>query len=515
MNKIAVYSFMLIALVFWGCGEFLDEVSQDEIKPSTVTDLEQILLGDGYFNPSASGAGTFNMYDITDIFTDDIMCNGVATTKWRTIYREYDAKFLWDDNMFQLEGDGDDIQFWQNPYDGIGTCNVVLDYLDAMRGDDVSRENLRGEALVLRSWYYFHLVNLFGMPYNYGDPSVNPGVPLILSAEVKEDKPARNTVREVYEQIVNDMTLGRQLMLQNPKDRNFFRIRPIAAAAMLARVYLYMEEWDKAIAYADTVLSEQSALVNLNTLTPPTVVNVTFATAESVYDTQNPVEIIWGRQLGGCETYATDPGGNDGRIPYSVSDTLQNLVLAGKSLTDAIEGDWQGIRDVVDYRCLFYFSIAKDGRRPYLLAPNKNRRAGGGKLYQGIRTAEVYLIRAEAYAQKNLESPSGEFVQRALADLNYLRLHRIASNYYEELNITDPEELFMAVQKERRAELCGETNNRWFDLRRWGMPAIFHRLYENANETPTVTTIVPAQYALPIPEEALDRNASLVQNIRQ
>ena len=127
----------------------------------------------------------------------------------------------------------------------------------------------------------------------------------------------------------------------------------------------------------------------------------------------------------------------------------------------------------------------------------------------------MYLIRAEAYAQKNLESPSGEFVQRALADLNYLRLHRIASNYYEELNITDPEELFTAVQKERRTELCGETNNRWFDLRRWGMPAISHRLYENANETPTVTTIVPAQYALPIPEEALDRNASLVQNIRQ
>lgn len=128
MNKnIFKYCLLLFPLVLGSCGHFLEEVSQDEIKPSTVTDLEQLLLGDGYFNTEAQGsAGNFNAYCITDMFTDDIKCNGVSFTGLQYTYDAYDSQFSWKDEMFTLEGDGDNIQFWQLPYNGIGTCNVIL-----------------------------------------------------------------------------------------------------------------------------------------------------------------------------------------------------------------------------------------------------------------------------------------------------------------------------------------------------------------------------------------------------
>ena len=66
-------------------------------------------------------------------------------------------------------------------------CNVVLGYLDRVSGDIETKENMRGQALVLRGWYYFMLVNLFGQPYNVGNPEENLGVPLKLKMEVTDE----------------------------------------------------------------------------------------------------------------------------------------------------------------------------------------------------------------------------------------------------------------------------------------------------------------------------------------
>lgn len=53
-------------------------------------------------------------------------------------------------------------------------------------------------------------MNFFGMPYNYGNPGENLGVPLQLTSGVTEERLYRNTVQEVYDQILKDMTQGYQ-----------------------------------------------------------------------------------------------------------------------------------------------------------------------------------------------------------------------------------------------------------------------------------------------------------------
>lgn len=168
----------MFALLLTGCNDFMKETSQDEVRPSTVSDLEQILVGEAYLSD-------YNIYNITDIFTDNMECYGVQNEKMQEIFDGLKWRYTWDDDMFAKAGGGNLPIFWEVPYKGIGGCNVVLDHLDKMYGKTDLRENLRGEALVLRAWYYFQLVNLYGFPYNYGDPKQNLGVPLKLNSSVK------------------------------------------------------------------------------------------------------------------------------------------------------------------------------------------------------------------------------------------------------------------------------------------------------------------------------------------
>ena len=132
---------------------------------------------------------------------------------------------------------------------------------------------------------------------------------------------------------------------------------------------------------------------------------------------------------------------------------------------------------------------------------------------QGIRTAEVYLNRIEAYIHKAMEGESS-YLQLALDDLNNFRRHRYAEASYEDVTTTDAEELMDIYKLERRKELAGESNHRWFDIRRFG-ETFTHVAFAKEDEGEQTRVLQEAQYALPIPEIVLNRNNKLIQNVRQ
>jgi hypothetical protein len=127
----------------------------------------------------------------------------------------------------------------------------------------------------------------------------------------------------------------------------------------------------------------------------------------------------------------------------------------------------------------------------------------GGK---GMRVAEAYLNRAEAYIRYG----QAQDAQKALDDLNTLRRHRHADGYVD-LRLSDIPDLLTFCREERRRELSFE-EHRWFDLRRYGMPAIKHVFHGEATETPREITIPAERYVLPFSREVLDRNPNLVPN---
>ena len=134
----------------------------------------------------------------------------------------------------------------------------------------------------------------------------------------------------------------------------------------------------------------------------------------------------------------------------------------------------------------------------------------------GIRVAEMYVSRAEAYCRKYAESGRSEDAEKALEDLNKLRYNRFYEGYVDkELSeFANADELLDFCLRERRRELCGEGNHRWFDLKRQGMPEIKHVFVDNVTgEGQTYTlTKEDKRYLLPIPRKEIDRCPTLKQN---
>lgn len=475
-------------LLLTGCSDFLEEDSQGQVRPESVSDMEKILIGDGYFN--AADGWVFNKG--TDFLTDNYKCadEKKQNTSLKEVWRWF---FTWDPLMFNKAGGGENIQFWYAPYKRIKGCNVVLDYLDAMEGDHKKREYLRGEARALRGFYYLQLVNFFGMPFNSGDADKNLAVPLKLTSRVQDKGLGRNTVGEIYAQIETDLITGLASMEESGfTTRDEERLRPRSVRALLSRMYLYEERWDKVVQYANESLEEQSELLHLAEVDSATM----------VYDT---LEVLWKAPV---QTVAES---NMYMMPFIVSDEMVNLYQegAGEDSVYDIRGDYQGDRINA------YIELGKNNEEgeadPWAA---HFRKCAIFEVGGGIRVAEVYLNRAEACIRQYAEKGDVAMGQLGLEDLNTLRRARFHGKYVDKTmeDFGDAQALLDFCLRERRRELCGECNHRWFDLRRLGMPRIEHEFFnrgEKDNAQVFVLEEEDPRYVLPVPEKILENNTDL------
>ena len=497
--RTSIYLILFVWLVV-GCESFLEEKIQNEIHPKTVSDMEKLLEGEAYY--TSNEGHLFSR--VTDIFTDDIACNVVTKTyleeKQRDRYR-----FLWQENMFDDNGWGYDIAIWQVPYSRIKGCNVILEYMDQMDGDEVKQEHLRGEAYFLRGFYYFYLTNFFGFPYNYGNPAENPAVPLKLVSGVTDEKFERNSVAECYAQIEKDLLKGVELMRVNKERQSSqsFRVNYLTGYGMLSRMYLYMEDWDKAILYADSVLEVKSSLLRFEE-----------KKSSSIYTMAGNIETLW--VMGEKKVN----GSYGERCPYAISEDLVRLYTRDK--TDG-EVDWRDGGNGCNIAYLawgFKYAMGDEGDYLYYgyerYGVSKTGSGSGNTWYTGgIRIAELYLNRAEAYIRKYMEDGNQEYARQALSDFKTLRQSRFSASGFQEKNLEDFEgdqqALLDFCLRERRRELCGEGNHRWFDLKRIGMPEIKHVYMDddNGRGQEYVLEQGDARYVLPIPEEVRLQNPNL------
>ena len=516
----------LCVLFFCGCSDFLEESSQDEIRPATVDDMEQLLIGEVYMTDWDHEKFSEGY---TRLLTDDIQCYGISDEQYRSQLEGGRYAFSWAREMFDERGGGIDEFLWAQPYERIKGCNVVIEYLDKVTGDNKKRENLRGEAYVMRGYYYFMLVNFFGMPYNYGDPAKNPGVPLKLDMGVRDEYLSRNSVAEVYASVEKDLLKGISLLEANPIERNFNRAGYCMGKAVLSRMYLYMEDWDNALKYADEIIQERPALRNLLQCDLHA-----FPVYDGVYQRTSPEEIIWARPTPGTnQTWSY-------RTPYGLSEELLDC-MTKEFTTESLKvdstyvyfvPDWPSFggywdyeyenKDQGDLRQLAFLKssyIYENGVYTMFLDVIEK---DGLEANRGIRTAEVYLNRAEAYIHKYMETGQDDFRRKALEDLNYLRRHRFTSPYvlveesetYKHFDFMSADDLFEFYKEERRRELCEEGHHRWFDLRRYGMPRIEHIYFARPGETQRfVLEEKSSWYCLPIPEIIREANPKLEPNL--
>jgi len=504
------WSMLLLTLCMFGCSDFLKESSQDEIRPATTNDLEQLLLGEGYLRDDY-------IANYLDLLTDDVESNYSDDISQAGLLPAGAPIFTWQKDMYEKMAQNSTYgrDSWEKLYGKIKGCNVVLDALERVSGSEGEKLNLRGQALAMRAFYYFTLVNLYGQPYNaeHVDITKSPGVPLILESAVKDDFPPRASVAEVYEQVEKDLLEALPLIEQYGQGNYKMRVTDLFIHMLLSRMYLYMENWEKTVTHADYVIGHKPALINL-----ADQYSVDEWWGEVTLDKENgsvynisSIELIWGySNQNEYDIYFRSV--QQGESPaYAASASLKNLYVSGDLRTEFY---YQRYVIGIDFTTWQVISAPHFG----LKTPGSSAAHPG----KGMRVAEAYLNRAEAKIRLAQKNSDAQLEQEALDDLNYLRAHRFSAPYTEikaedvaswivvkEEGISD---LLQFCREERRRELSFE-DHRWFDLRRYGMPGIVHSL--SLSEGQATDYRLPAKgdrYVLPIAQIVLDRNPALVQN---
>jgi len=141
--------------------------------------------------------------------------------------------------------------FWSTIYTCILQTNSLIENIEALEnaGSTEDFSAYKGQALTARALMYYDLVRLYGKSYN--DDKTSFGVPNVTTVLQSTAQPLRATVEENYNQIVNDLTAAADLL---PKSKSDGFINYYANLAIQARVYLSMEEYDKALAAADEII---------------------------------------------------------------------------------------------------------------------------------------------------------------------------------------------------------------------------------------------------------------------
>ncbi len=245
MKKIYILMIACAALLA-GCDSYLDTLPDNR----TDIDSEQKVLklvGSAYITAPSLMAIEF-MSDNVDNYGE----NNPNTSRFA------DQCYSWSDIT---EGDNEAPEvLWEDAYSAIATANQVLIAIEELGGTTTSNlREAKAEALLCRAYAHFQLVNMFCKNYNKQTSQTDLGVPYMKQLEttigVYYD---RGTVAEVYTQIDKDL----QEALPMVGDAHFnaasavpkYHFNQRAAYAFACRFYLYYEQWEKAVEYANLCL---------------------------------------------------------------------------------------------------------------------------------------------------------------------------------------------------------------------------------------------------------------------
>jgi hypothetical protein len=366
-----------------------------------------------------------------------------------------------------------DLLFWTDMYAYIFRVNAAIEGISASSGITVPvKQQLIGEALFLRAFLYFYLVNF------YGD------VPLLLSTDVKINSIAARTEKaKVYEQIINDILDAKEKLREDYISSDITtatsdRARPnkAVATALLGRVYLYTQQWKLAEQEATKLISNTS-VYKLETFN-----NVFLKSSKEAIWQLQPVNFSYNTIDAQIFVLSGIPAGPNSFRPVYLNQYLYNAFEPGdsrkKNWVDSVTVD--GITYPYAYKYKVY--LPGEARTEYLMV---------------FRLGEQYLIRAEARAQQGNVTGSNS----ATADINTIR-NRAG---LPPTAATNQAAMLTAILQERQVELFTEWGHRWFDLQRMGkIDAIMNVV------TPTKGGIWSPYKALyPIPVSNIQLNPSL------
>ncbi|MDR2563865.1 MAG: RagB/SusD family nutrient uptake outer membrane protein, partial [Prevotellaceae bacterium] len=399
---------------------------------------------------------------VNGLYTQNLLANQVfyyATPFYLTVIADdaYHTSTSYDDLRYNTYGQTNTYTaiFWEYPYKAILIANDLIERLpDATVLSEEKKQEYIGEAKYFRAYSYFLLTTLFG------------DVPWVTSTRILETTHYPRTAKtEIVEHIKQDLK-DVETALKNSANTNI-KVTTWAASALLARTYLYNNEWEKAENKADSVIVNSGYILE---------------DLENVFLRSGKEAIFKTSSSGSWTTYID-------RVYYAQL-TVNNTYLR---LTD----DFLNAFEADDLRKTQWTTIVSGFWHPYKYRRTAATSAGAAEDFVSLRLAEQYLIRAEARAQQG-----GSKLADAIADLNLIRKRARGGVNADLPNSLTQAEILLEVEKERRREFFAEEAHRWWDLVRTG-------------RADAVLGAIPEKHwqsyraLLPVPTKELDKNPNL------
>ncbi|MEE4213989.1 MAG: RagB/SusD family nutrient uptake outer membrane protein [Bacteroidales bacterium] len=437
-----------------------------ELEPQQAVSMNQALVTAADFRAAITGCydglqnsssyGKFFIL-VTDVMSDDLKGNAVVNRA--ADWHSYAGSSSDRSNLAQ--------NIWENYYRIIDRANRILE-----ADTDLDIDDIKGQAYAFRALAYYDLVRIYGQHYTYTADASHMGVPIVTEVDPFQ-KPARNTVKEVYDQVIEDFTTALGLINDN---KNSFYFSQNVIKALLSRVYLYKEDWANAVAMANDVIGsgDYSLVPNADY---PTIFSSDHS-SESIFEVDmNPVDNLGGGSL--ASNYLAS-GYNEYLPTLDLYDTIT-------------DGD-------VRKETMFLEDLSIGGGDFGTLRVYKYTNELGYDNSPVIRLSEVYLTRAEA--NYHIGTPAA--ITAAQDDLTLIRQRGLPAAPAVTETGTD---LLDEILRERRIELCFEGHRLW-DLTRNKMGVYRRDHTSGVSEVPYPDD----RFVLAIGLQETEVNDNIIQN---
>lgn len=482
MKTINYIFLILVAGFTFACNDYLDIQPQSQGVAISNTSADSLLYKTAS-EVEAALAGTYGDFR-NEYFELDIFVNGDAQSDDAYAGADNPANFQIDE--YSIDATNTNVsRDWAYLYSTIGKANAVINNVDAVPDLASDRKlEIKGEAMFIRAYMYFQLVQL------WGDVPLQLTEVTTISVELLPELfpimfPPRAPQDEVFAQIISDLEFAASNVKTVQADKGYVTVG--AANALLAKVYATIQppQWDKVSQYCDAVINGGYSLL-------------------PAYDdlwnneNENSSESIFEINYEG-----TSASGNWGASMFRGLD-WKKFNTPSNDLVKAFDDENDMIRKNASIIFLDVSGKWSDPYWPQLEYPfiNKHRIFTGNspQNYIFIRLADILLLKAEALNELGDFSAAANYVNQIRARVN---LPNTTANSIESMRL--------AIEKERRLELAFE-GHRWFDLKRTARAIEVVNNAIGPNGTPIGYQLTPERLLWPIPQTELDNNTKLIQN---
>lgn len=491
MKKYIFY--IILCLLVAGCNDFLDIEPREETSIteqfSTLAGAKIALAG-AYYKTEDLYSGNFFAYpDLAGgniCFTPTQNGSNIGIISKRgQLLNIYD----FNDDAFSSDFTG----FYNDSYNAINNTNNIINYADRLPdATDQQKNQIKAEALALRGFLHFNLLQVYGQTYNFSANATHKGIVFadkILKGGI--DFPARQNVATSYNLVVKDLQMALSLFSQTAalagSNTSYFNV--VSTKAILARVALQKNDWQLAVSSASAVIASSGIelMSTANYISEWEKPNL--PVSEVIFELTAPKASNSDLVSSTVATYYEITFLTSGNPPVRTVSTYGNYAASANLINLFAANDIRKNNFIIQSLRVkttngfvnrnFYFT--------------KKHQDNAGTLV--CRLSEMYLIQAEANARMN---------NTAVA-LNALNTVRNRSNLN---SLTNTADIFEEIFLERRREMCFETFF-LYDIAR------INKSVSRSDDCISALcnlNFPNNRFVLPIPRSSINVNENMIQN---